>query len=471
MKNKTLSIVVFSICLVIISTISYIGLENQYALANSKCSPVSFSKDSAINIFFIPTYQASANDISQQKDKANSLIGELFQIKPYSLNKEKFNFYFLEVSPNFNNDVGSQTYLDYSGLRKIVEDTCNVSENKINQIVTFTNSSGGRAGYENKFGYGSVNLDLNVDGITLAHELAHTFGFSDEYAAPNGVRSAAGTPFAANLGTEGCPNWCSGKLDTSNQFYPIYEGWKNCVISKGLDLNPTTITVVPGGNLTDYNEKWNSCWNEWAEKYYNAANSAEFIKYCPYGGSNVITIGHLCSNPKEFENLNLGTSCITNTGCYFTAFGVNEWRQQENSIMRTETSNYDIGNVSFGTYSEKVLQNRIDELASSMENLITVKKACALGDTNCSIPPPNTINTTPIVYNFGNTTLKNGSKGEAVKELQRFLNANLKLNLVIDGKLGPKTILVIKQWQKNNGLVADGLIGAKTKEKMNSMVQ
>ncbi|KKR01728.1 MAG: Peptidoglycan-binding domain 1 protein [Candidatus Nomurabacteria bacterium GW2011_GWD2_39_12] len=65
-------------------------------------------------------------------------------------------------------------------------------------------------------------------------------------------------------------------------------------------------------------------------------------------------------------------------------------------------------------------------------------------------------------YNFGTTTLKNGSKGEAVKELQRFLNDKLNLGLVLDGKLGPKTIAVI------NGLVADGLIGAKTKAMMNA---
>ncbi|MFA5773622.1 MAG: peptidoglycan-binding protein [Candidatus Paceibacterota bacterium] len=75
---------------------------------------------------------------------------------------------------------------------------------------------------------------------------------------------------------------------------------------------------------------------------------------------------------------------------------------------------------------------------------------------------------TPASYNFGISTLKNGSKGEGVKELQRFLNVKLNLGLVIDGKLGPKTIAVIKTWQKNNGLVADGLVGAKTKAKMNA---
>ena len=73
-------------------------------------------------------------------------------------------------------------------------------------------------------------------------------------------------------------------------------------------------------------------------------------------------------------------------------------------------------------------------------------------------------------YNFGTTTLKNGSRGEAVKELQRFLNAKLNLGLAIDGALGPKTIAVIKQWQEDNGLVPDGLIGAKTKAMMNASV-
>ncbi|MCX6753663.1 MAG: ice-binding family protein [Candidatus Nomurabacteria bacterium] len=70
-------------------------------------------------------------------------------------------------------------------------------------------------------------------------------------------------------------------------------------------------------------------------------------------------------------------------------------------------------------------------------------------------------------YNFGSTTLKLWSKGDAVMELQRFLNTKLNLNLVVDGKLGPKTIEVIKTWQTANGLVSDGLVGTKTKMMMN----
>jgi len=73
-------------------------------------------------------------------------------------------------------------------------------------------------------------------------------------------------------------------------------------------------------------------------------------------------------------------------------------------------------------------------------------------------------------YNFGTVTLKNGSSGEAVKELQRFLNKKLLLSLVIDGKLGPKTVTIIKKWQKDYNLAPDGLVGNKTKAIMNAQI-
>lgn len=97
--------------------------------------------------------------------------------------------------------------------------------------------------------------------------------------------------------------------------------------------------------------------------------------------------------------------------------------------------------------------------------------------TNGSSTPLPTGGTSPSptvstnFYNFGPVTLRNGSRGEGVKELQRFLNKALNLGLVVDGKLGPKTIAVTKKWQKDNGLVADGLIGPKTKARMNEMVR
>jgi len=84
-------------------------------------------------------------------------------------------------------------------------------------------------------------------------------------------------------------------------------------------------------------------------------------------------------------------------------------------------------------------------------------------------PTTTTTPTTPgttYTYNFGTRLLKNGSIGDDVKELQRFLNKALGLGLKEDGILGPKTIAIIKQWQKSQGLKDDGVVGPQTKAKM-----
>jgi GH24 family phage-related lysozyme (muramidase) len=53
-------------------------------------------------------------------------------------------------------------------------------------------------------------------------------------------------------------------------------------------------------------------------------------------------------------------------------------------------------------------------------------------------------------------TVKLGSKGEDVKVLQKFLGLNP------DGDFGPNTDRKVKEWQKANGLLADGIIGPKS---------
>jgi len=57
-------------------------------------------------------------------------------------------------------------------------------------------------------------------------------------------------------------------------------------------------------------------------------------------------------------------------------------------------------------------------------------------------------------------TLKVGSKGEIVKEIQK------KLKITADGIFGKGTESAIKKWQADNGLVADGLVGPATLKKM-----
>jgi putative chitinase len=56
--------------------------------------------------------------------------------------------------------------------------------------------------------------------------------------------------------------------------------------------------------------------------------------------------------------------------------------------------------------------------------------------------------------------LKRGSTGEDVKALQRFLG------LADDGNFGPGTEAAVKTWQEKQGLVADGIVGNATYERM-----
>jgi len=65
--------------------------------------------------------------------------------------------------------------------------------------------------------------------------------------------------------------------------------------------------------------------------------------------------------------------------------------------------------------------------------------------------------------------------GEAVKTLQEFLISQdpsdqaLK-NFGLDGKFGPVTKAALIKWQKANDLVSDGILGIKTKAKINALV-
>jgi putative chitinase len=57
-------------------------------------------------------------------------------------------------------------------------------------------------------------------------------------------------------------------------------------------------------------------------------------------------------------------------------------------------------------------------------------------------------------------TLRRGSKGEEVKQMQA------KLGLAADGDFGPGTEAALKKWQSANGLTADGVAGPKTLAKL-----
>ena len=53
-------------------------------------------------------------------------------------------------------------------------------------------------------------------------------------------------------------------------------------------------------------------------------------------------------------------------------------------------------------------------------------------------------------------TIKKGSKGAAVKQLQELLK------ITADGLFGNNTETAVKEFQRKNGLTIDGIVGAKT---------
>lgn len=58
-------------------------------------------------------------------------------------------------------------------------------------------------------------------------------------------------------------------------------------------------------------------------------------------------------------------------------------------------------------------------------------------------------------------TLRQGDSGAAVTELQQLLNAK-GINITVDGVFGDATRVAVVQFQQQNGLVADGIVGPQT---------
>lgn len=71
------------------------------------------------------------------------------------------------------------------------------------------------------------------------------------------------------------------------------------------------------------------------------------------------------------------------------------------------------------------------------------------------------------VQNF--TLLRRGMRGDAVEQLQRALRSLHYYHLGIDGVFGTGTEQAVRSFQRANKLVADGLVGKKTIEKLDTL--
>jgi len=191
----------------------------------------------------------------------------------------------------------------------------------------------------------------------------------------------------------------------------------------------------------------------------------------------------------DFSKVAIGTDGVFSGSIYGENIGWITFGTGDNKVMTDwrplSVRPVVVGNSGLGVYAPPAIISIIPEIPVPVTEIagcenrntgfsITTGMSC-VGNTVTTVTtvtansPANLpqANPEPLAYNFGTKTLKNGSQGDAVKELQRFLNDKLNLGLVLDGIIGPKTIAVIKKWQKENDLVADGLVGPLTKAKMN----
>mgnify|MGYP001436741858 CR=1 FL=1 len=70
--------------------------------------------------------------------------------------------------------------------------------------------------------------------------------------------------------------------------------------------------------------------------------------------------------------------------------------------------------------------------------------------------------TAPIPVTPTRATIRRGSSGDLVKELQTLLNTKNNAGLKVDGLFGPLTQKAVLAWQKKNGLAEDSIVGKNT---------
>ena len=169
--------------------------------------------------------------------------------------------------------------------------------------------------------------------------------------------------------------------------------------------------------------------------------------------------------------LNSSPTCDTAGTCDgLVRVWVNDTLQLERTNIKIRNNVEPLGNVRVGAQADDT--NFIVNEHRYWDNVVVSRSRIGMyGSTPSPAPATSpassaTVGQATSSYNLGTMTLRNGSRSEAVKELQRFLNDTLNLGLKLDGILGPKTIAVIKKWQADNGLVSDGLVGPRTKARM-----
>ncbi|KKI89401.1 N-acetylmuramoyl-L-alanine amidase [Bacillus sp. SA1-12] len=116
----------------------------------------------------------------------------------------------------------------------------------------------------------------------------------------------------------------------------------------------------------------------------------------------------------------------------------------------------------FGSNTDKAVRQFQKARHLVADGIVGPATRKALGGTTVTKPTPPSSSSGSALYNSG--TLKRGSKGAAVKELQRILTAKGFNTNGMDGVFGSNTERAVRQFQQSRGLTADGIVGPSTKK-------
>jgi lysozyme len=119
-----------------------------------------------------------------------------------------------------------------------------------------------------------------------------------------------------------------------------------------------------------------------------------------------------------------------------------------------------------GKQTQNALNKALENLTSTPNK--TEEKA-VVQKTNTDSGLPEKL---PLAeFSLGNEILKKGSQGIKVEQLQRILT-DLKFNPgEIDGDFGNKTVAAVQQFQQQQGITADGIVGKQTQNALNKALE
>jgi len=273
-----------------------------------RCEKVIYIGDQSekIDIVFVP-YGYSEDELPIFISSLPEFIGGgngsgILSKEPFSSNSDKFNFYYL------NQSVDS---LDI--INSIVSSVCSFYDEII--VLDFDSESDGRAATGGHLAYVSSSGSIESNTRTLIHEFGHSFGaLKDEYSSDYPSREPTKHP---NCDDFGCPKWCNG---TSTFQEPRKEECERATNKNDcLDTMDCFWISACYTTLTGYEEE--------CEKRTNVEECKDDTN-CEWRGNSTCLL-------RLGSDVNYGTGCMEDTGCYHGCEGYHGYRATlEGCIMR-----------------------------------------------------------------------------------------------------------------------------------------